>query len=181
MARLGNDGAFSVHFANVATLACGAALVAVLSGCSGAALETPSPGASEDAVAEVTEAVTENAMELCPSADEAEHVVSLWSVVLLGMDDAEPEMARYMFSNALGETVDVVVDDSDSLPCVGQDTLYDTAVEWNSVLEDTLEEKRMPTDDELQKIADLGNLWLSEIEADNLNFSINPVPSDIGN
>ncbi len=126
--------------------------------------------------------VTETSVtELCPSSSEAEHIVTLWSVPLGTMNEAGPEMFNYVFTNALSETVDVLTEDTDSLPCAGQSDLYNTAVAWSDMLEVTADDNRTPTEAELQSVADLGNVWLDTIDATELNFSVHPEPADIGN
>lgn len=134
----------------------------------------PSTTPSQDA-AEVVQ------QELCPSASEAERIVTLWSLPIGTKDESDPEMFNFTLTNALSESVDVLAEDTDALPCVGQSELQDTLTEWSDMLDTTLEENRTATDAELQAVADLGNQWLDVIDASNVNFSIDPAASDIGN
>ncbi|MGC2976194.1 hypothetical protein ACPUD8_10830 [Brevibacterium sp. FAM 25378] len=124
----------------------------------------------------------ESAMEICPSADKAEDVVIYFSTPVGTRDELEPSVFALTFTNALDEVVTFVEEDSESTPCTGFDEIYDLVKTWSDLTVEITgaRESVIPTDEELQEIADAGNTWLSVVERDELNFSLNPGPEDIG-
>lgn len=121
-------------------------------------------------------------MELCPSADKSEDIVIYFSGPVGTRDELDPSTFALAFTNALEEVVGFVEEDSESTPCTGYDELYDLARTWSDLTVEITdsEDSVTPTDEELQEIADLGNTWLSVVERDELNFSLDPGPEDIG-
>lgn len=123
------------------------------------------------------------ALPACPSTSNAKEIVTYFSGPIAARDVLDDSAFTLAFTNALGEVVDLVEDDAESTPCTGFDELFATLKEWSNVSVKMTESANapLPTDEELQEIVNLGNEWLEVIERDDLNFSLEPDASSIGN
>ncbi|WP_180959437.1 hypothetical protein [Brevibacterium linens] len=120
---------------------------------------------------------------VCPSAADAEEIVTYFSVPVAARGELDSSGFALSFTNALDEVVTRVEDDIDSTPCIGFDELFAMVQEWSDLTIEITEsdEVALPDDQELQDIADLGNEWLVAIERDDLRFSLEADPANIGN
>lgn len=151
----------------------------LLSACS-----SPSDSSTQNtATTEAQNPTNAAALRACPSTSNAKEIVTYFSAPLAARDDIDDSAFTLTFTNALGEAVDLIEDDADSTPCVGFDEIFATVKEWSNVTVQMTESPNapLPTDQDLQQIADLGNEWLEVIERDDLNFSLEPDASSIGN
>lgn len=164
-------------------LAAVVALTFALSACSGGGEpEEQSAPASADSASTVDSATVDDAVELCPSAEDPVDVVALWSGPLVVMDESnDPAMFTFPFTNALEEVVTIVEEDSEAAPCTGQSELLDTAQEWSDLVTMLADENRLPSEAELQTVADAGNLWLDTIDDTTLEFTTDPESSEMLN
>lgn len=128
-------------------------------------------------------AVEDSATTSCPSAANAKEVVTHFSIPVASRNDLDDSSFTLTFTNALGEVVKLVEDDADSTPCIGFDAIFEMVKLWSDVTVEMTEttESALPSDQELQQIADLGNVWLETINRDDLHFSLEADPANIGN